>query len=66
MKREKQLNFDIFDNTEEKFFDKNKTLIISFSGGRTSGYLTKRLLEHKDQWKDVIVQKDLLFYRQER
>ena len=26
MKREKQLNFDIFDNTEEKFFDKNKTL----------------------------------------
>lgn len=55
MKREKQLNFDIFDNNEEKFFDKNKTLIISFSGGRTSGYLTKRLLEHKDQWKDVIV-----------
>ena len=28
MKREKQLNFDIFDNTEEKFFDKNKTLLF--------------------------------------
>tara|TARA_R100000781_G_scaffold45765_1_gene30985 strand:+ start:833 stop:1768 length:936 start_codon:yes stop_codon:yes gene_type:complete len=34
---------------------KQQTLVISFSGGRTSGYLTKKLLENKDQWKDVIV-----------
>ena len=33
----------------------DKTLVISFSGGRTSGYLTKRLLEEKSKWKDVIV-----------
>ena len=33
----------------------DKTLVISFSGGRTSGYLTKRLLEEKNKWKDVIV-----------
>ena len=33
----------------------DKTLVISFSGGRTSGYLTKRLLEEKNKWKDIIV-----------
>ena len=33
----------------------DKTLVISFSGGRTSGYLTKRLLDEKHKWKDVIV-----------
>lgn len=33
----------------------DKTLIISFSGGRTSAYMTKLLLQQKDQWKDVIV-----------
>lgn len=33
----------------------DKTLVISFSGGRTSGYLTKRLLEEKNKWKDVFV-----------
>jgi len=32
-----------------------KTLVISFSGGRTSGYLTKKLLEEKHKWKDVVV-----------
>ena len=34
---------------------KKQTLVISFSGGRTSGYLTKKLLEEKDKWKDIIV-----------
>tara|TARA_Y100000992_G_scaffold264946_1_gene202006 strand:+ start:1075 stop:1992 length:918 start_codon:yes stop_codon:yes gene_type:complete len=34
---------------------KEHTLVISFSGGRTSGYLTKRLLEQKKKWKDIIV-----------
>ncbi len=34
---------------------KKLTLVISFSGGRTSGYLTKRLLEQKNKWKDIIV-----------
>jgi len=33
----------------------DKTLIISFSGGRTSAYMTKLLLQQKNQWKDVIV-----------
>jgi len=33
----------------------DKTLVISFSGGRTSAYLTKKLLEQKDQWKEIIV-----------
>jgi len=35
--------------------NKNTTLIVSFSGGRTSGYMTHRLLQEKDQWKDIIV-----------
>ena len=34
---------------------KNKTLVISFSGGRTSGFLTKKLLEQKNKWKDILV-----------
>jgi len=34
---------------------KDTTLIVSFSGGRTSGYLTKKLLEEKHKWKNVIV-----------
>lgn len=34
---------------------KDTTLIISFSGGRTSGYLTYEMLKQKDQWKDIIV-----------
>ena len=34
---------------------KDTTLIISFSGGRTSGYLTYQMLKQKDQWKDIIV-----------
>lgn len=33
----------------------DKTLIISFSGGRTSAYMTKLLLKERDNWKDVIV-----------
>lgn len=33
----------------------DKTLIISFSGGRTSAYMTRLLLQQRDQWKDVIV-----------
>ncbi len=33
----------------------DKTLVISFSGGRTSGYMTKKLLESKDKWKEVLV-----------
>lgn len=33
----------------------DKTLIISFSGGRTSAYMTKLLLEERKNWKDVIV-----------
>jgi len=32
-----------------------KILVVSFSGGRTSGYMTYQLLQQKDQWKDVIV-----------
>ena len=35
--------------------NKRKTLVVSFSGGRTSAYMTKRLLEQKDKWKDIIV-----------
>ena len=35
---------------------KKKTLVVSFSGGRTSGYLTNRLLkEEKKHWKDILV-----------
>ena len=34
---------------------KDKTLVISFSGGRTSGYMTKKLLEQKDNWKEILV-----------
>tara|TARA_Y100001935_G_scaffold120567_1_gene99753 strand:- start:1965 stop:2882 length:918 start_codon:yes stop_codon:yes gene_type:complete len=34
---------------------KKHTLVISFSGGRTSGYLTKKLLEQKKKWKDILV-----------
>ena len=34
---------------------KKHTLVISFSGGRTSGYLTQRLLKQKKKWKDIIV-----------
>ncbi len=34
---------------------KDIVLVVSFSGGRTSGYLTKKLLEQKDSWKDIIV-----------
>lgn len=33
----------------------DKTLIISFSGGRTSAYMTRLLLQQRDQWKNVIV-----------
>ncbi|MBT04105.1 MAG: hypothetical protein CL836_08795 [Crocinitomicaceae bacterium] len=33
----------------------DKTLVISFSGGRTSGYMTKKLLETKRKWKEVLV-----------
>ena len=36
--------------------NKSKTLVVSFSGGRTSAYMTKRLLEEKSkEFKDVIV-----------
>ena len=35
--------------------DKDKTLVISFSGGRTSAFLTRELLKHKKKWKDVVV-----------
>ena len=35
--------------------DTEKILVISFRGGRTSGYLTKKLLEEKHKWKDVVV-----------
>ena len=35
---------------------KKKSLVVSFSGGRTSGYLTNRLLkEEKKHWKDILV-----------
>ena len=34
---------------------KKHTLVVSFSGGRTSGYLTKKLLEERHKWKDIIV-----------
>tara|TARA_A100001035_G_scaffold70475_1_gene53925 strand:+ start:743 stop:1693 length:951 start_codon:yes stop_codon:yes gene_type:complete len=55
-KRYKQATFfDSGENQLSKYFDKNKTLITSFSGGRTSGYLTKKILEHKNEWKDVVV-----------
>lgn len=33
----------------------DKTLIISFSGGRTSAYMTRLLLQQRNQWKEVIV-----------
>ena len=33
----------------------DKTLVISFSGGRTSAYMTHLLLQQRDLWKDVIV-----------
>ena len=33
----------------------DKTLVISFSGGRTSGYMTKKLLETRKKWKEVLV-----------
>jgi len=35
--------------------DKNKTLVVSFSGGRTSGYMTWKILQNKEEWKNVIV-----------
>ena len=35
--------------------DKDKVLIVNFSGGRTSGYLTHRLLQEKHLWKDMFV-----------
>jgi predicted phosphoadenosine phosphosulfate sulfurtransferase len=35
--------------------NQDTTLIVSFSGGRTSGYMTHKLLQEKDQWKDIIV-----------
>ena len=35
--------------------NKDKTLVISFSGGRTSAFLTRELLKHKKKWKDVVV-----------
>ena len=50
--RHKQVNFDFGQSYET---DKNKTLIISFSGGRTSGYLTHQMLKEKNQWKDIHV-----------
>lgn len=40
---------------KSKIKKSDKTLVISFSGGRTSGYLTKKLLEEKHKWKDIIV-----------
>ena len=42
-------------NSLEKYFDKNKTLVLSFSGGRTSGYLKKELLKYKNEFKDIVV-----------
>lgn len=42
-------------NSLEKYFDKNKTLVLSFSGGRTSGYLTKELLKYRNEFKDIVV-----------
>jgi len=51
--RYKQTSLSVF---EEKFEgNKDKVLISNFSGGRTSGYLTHRLLQQKDQWKEIIV-----------
>jgi hypothetical protein len=56
MQELKQKNlFETKKGSLEKYFDKDKTLIISFSGGRTSGYMTKELLKHKDKWKDIII-----------
>jgi hypothetical protein len=34
---------------------KDKTLVVSFSGGRTSAYMTKLLLSERDNWKDIVV-----------
>ena len=51
--RYKQATLDVF---EEKFLgDKDKVLICNFSGGRTSGYLTHRLLQQKAKWKEIYV-----------
>lgn len=49
----KQTTFDFF--KEDFATDKSKILIVNFSGGRTSGFLTKKILEQRNEWKDVFV-----------
>ena len=49
----KQTTFDFF--KEDFATDKSKILIVNFSGGRTSGFLTKKILEQRNEWEDVFV-----------